>query len=182
MGSVFSSGAVCAASLGKFASESIAAVLVNSAMGRLSGNATGMVVDGERHDDSGTLIELERLEWRSGIEATPLVIVGALVQQIGIALLVGGYAVWIGSALIRFIAIFRWREELARLLVIGFYARAVGTLGLVTLLAGGVIKGAIPWPALIVVFVIGAPALALMLVRPVRTDNPLGLEDKKKPS
>jgi N-acetylneuraminic acid mutarotase len=34
MGSVFSSGAVCAASLGKFASESIAAGLVKTAMAR----------------------------------------------------------------------------------------------------------------------------------------------------
>jgi hypothetical protein len=115
-------------------------------------------------------------------EATRVVIVGGAVQQLGIALFLGGYAVYFGTVLVRLISIFRWRKQLARAFVIGFYARAVGTIGLVTLLTGGVIKGTIPWPALIVVFVIGAPALALMLVRPVRTDNPLGFEDKKKPS
>jgi hypothetical protein len=52
-----------------------------------------------------------------------------------------------------------------------------------TMLTGGVIKGTIPWPWLIAVFVFGAPALALLLVRPMSTDHPpIGVEDSKKPS
>jgi hypothetical protein len=84
---------------------------------------------------------------------------------------------------LRLLLIIRWRSLLARSVVIGFYARAAGTFGLMTMLTGGVIKGTLSWPVLIVVFVFGAPALALLLVRPVRSDNPpFGVEESKRTS
>jgi hypothetical protein len=51
-----------------------------------------------------------------------------------------------------------------------------------TLLTGGVIRGAFPWPILVVVFVFGAPALALLLARPVTTAHPpFDVAERKKP-
>lgn len=108
-------------------------------------------------------------------------ILGGTVQQIGIAMAVGGYGLYIGTALLRLVWIVRWRKLLAPTLIVGFYARAVGTLGLMTMVTGGVIRGTIPWPWLIAVFVFGAPALALLLVRPVSTAQ-FGVADSKKSS
>jgi hypothetical protein len=107
-------------------------------------------------------------------------ILGRTVQQIGIAMTVGGYGLYIGTALLRLVWIVRWRKLLARTLIVGFYARAIGTLGAMTMITGGVITGAIPWPWLIAVFVFGAPALALLLVRPASTAQ-FGVADSKKP-
>ena len=55
----------------------------------------------------------------------------------------------------------------------------IAQIGLMTLVTGGVLRGTIPWPWMIAVFVLGAPALALLLVRPVRTDIPPFASDRK---
>ena len=104
-------------------------------------------------------------------------IVGGTVQQIGIAMAVGGYGLYVGTALLRLVWIVRWRKLLAPTFIVGFYGRAVATLGLMIMFTGMVVKGSLAgWPWLIAVFVFGAPALALLLVRP-----PLGIGDSKKP-
>ena len=105
-----------------------------------------------------------------------MVFLGGVVQQIGIALAIGGFAVSVGTSLVRLLWIIRWRKLLAPTIVIGFYARAVGTLGLMIMFTGMIVKGSLAWPWLIAVFVFGAPALALLLVRP-----PLGIGASKKP-
>jgi hypothetical protein len=102
---------------------------------------------------------------------------GGVVQQIGLALAIAGFAVTVGASLVRLLWIIRWRKLLAPTIVIGFYARAVATLGVMVMFTGMIAKGSLAWPWLIVVFVFGAPALALLLVRP-----PLGVGDSKKPS
>jgi hypothetical protein len=94
--------------------------------------------------------------------------VGGLVQQIGVAIAITGFAIWIGTILYRFGIIFRVHQFQGIAFLIGFYARAAGMVGIVAVLAGGVIAGTTPWPWLIAVFVLGAPSLALLLVRPVR--------------
>jgi hypothetical protein len=106
-----------------------------------------------------------------------VVFLGGVVQQVGLALAMGGFGVSVGSTLVRLLWIIRWRKLLAPTVVVGFYARAVGTLGLMIMFIGMIVKGALAWPWLIAVFVFGAPALALLLVRP-----PLGVGDPKKPS
>jgi hypothetical protein len=110
-----------------------------------------------------------------------MVMLGGVVQQIGIVLAVGGYGVYVASTLLRLVSMIRWRTLVASTVVVGFHARAAGTLGLMTVLTGAVIKGTIPWPWLIAVFVFGAPALALLVVRPASTPQ-FGVEDSKKPS
>jgi hypothetical protein len=104
-------------------------------------------------------------------------VLGGLIQQIGIALAIGGFAVSVVTTLVRLLLIIGRRKLLASTIVIGFYARAVGTLGLMVMFTGMIATGSLPWPWLIAVFVLGAPALALLLVRP-----PLGVGDSKKPS
>jgi hypothetical protein len=108
-------------------------------------------------------------------------ILGGVIQQIGLVLAVGGFGVYVAMTLVRLVSIIRWRKLVAPTVVVGFYARAAGTLGLMTILTGGVMKGSIPWPWLIAVFVFGAPAVALLLVRPVSTAQ-FGVDDSEKPT
>lgn len=107
---------------------------------------------------------------------------GGVVQQIGFVLAVVGLVAYAGTTLLRLLWLVRWRKMFAPTVIVGFYARAVGTFGLMTMLTGGVMKGAFPWPVLIVVFVFGAPALALLLVRPVTTAHPpFDVAERDKP-
>ncbi len=105
-----------------------------------------------------------------------MIFLGGVVQQIGFAMVIGGVAISVASTLTRLLGIVRWRNLLKPTVVVGFYARAVGTLGLMIMFTGMIIKGSLAWPWLIAVFVVGAHALALLLVRP-----PLGVGDSKKP-
>ena len=114
-------------------------------------------------------------------------VVGDLVEQIGIAMFIGGYALWGMTLMFRIGAALVWRRAVvgrssfAQSLLIGFYARAIGTVGMMAWLTGAILGGAMPWPWLIAVFVIGAPSLALLLVRPVHRDAPpLGINWSKK--
>ena len=100
-----------------------------------------------------------------------MVFLGELVQQIGVVMAVGGFALWIGTIFYRLLMIFGVQKFQSNGFVIGFYARAVGMVGFMAAVAGGIIKGALPWPWLIAVFVLGAPSLALLLVRPVREEQ-----------
>jgi hypothetical protein len=100
-----------------------------------------------------------------------MVFLGELVQQIGVVMAVGGLALWIGTVFYRLLMIFGVQKFQSNGLVIGFYARAAGMVGFMAGVTGGIIKGAVPWPWLIAVFVLGAPSLALLLVRPVWSDQ-----------
>jgi MFS family permease len=95
---------------------------------------------------------------------------GAFIQQAGILLGVAGFGIYIASIVYRIGLAFRlvWFQRQAFL--IGFYARAAGMVGIMGAVTGGIIVGTTPWPWLIAVFVLGAPSLALLLVRPVRDD------------
>lgn len=104
---------------------------------------------------------------------------GGVFQQLGLASAVGGYGLWAGSLVFR-MGWLLWRREIHRgSFLVGFYARAAGTLGLMIMFTGMIVKGSLGWPWLIAVFVLGAPSLALLLVRPVR-DEPFKVDLPKR--
>ncbi len=92
---------------------------------------------------------------------------GDAVQRLGFALLIAGYGTWAVALLVRLIIVFRTREFPASIWVVGFYARTVGTVGILVMAFGPVIRGDASWLLLLGVFIIGGPALALLIVRPV---------------
>jgi MFS family permease len=97
-----------------------------------------------------------------------MVILGGLVQQVGTALFIGGFALYLGTILYRMARIFGLQAFQREAFLVGFYARAAGMVGIIGAMTGGIIEGTIPWPWLLAVFVLGAPSLALLVVRPVR--------------
>ncbi len=96
---------------------------------------------------------------------------GELIQRLGIAAAVVGYGIYALAVLWRLVELSRTRTVSGRTWVIGFYARAAGTLGVMISVLGLVVRDPAQWPWLIVVFIFGAPALALLLVRPVRPED-----------
>lgn len=96
-----------------------------------------------------------------------MIAVADSVQRLGFALLIAGYGTWAVVLLVRLIIVFRTREFPASIWVVGFYARTVGTLGILVMAFGPVIRGEASWLLLLGVFIIGGPALALLIVRPV---------------
>lgn len=102
-----------------------------------------------------------------------------VLRHLGMALFLGGYGVYALSILWRLVEQVRTRTLAARALVIGFYARAAGTVGLMTVLLGTFLRDPSQWWSLLVIFIFGAPALALLVVRPVRSDDVLGLGNRR---
>ena len=97
-----------------------------------------------------------------------MVTLGALIQQIGIVVFVGGFGLYLASIVYRLGLAFRLECFQREAFLIGFYARAAGMVGIMGSLVGAVINGSAPWITLLAVFIFGAPSLALLLVRPVR--------------
>jgi hypothetical protein len=104
---------------------------------------------------------------------------GALIQQVGIVMAVGGFGLYMASIVYGMTRIFRWERFQQEAFLIGFYARAAGMVGIMGTLTGAVIAGTAPWITLLVVFIFGAPSLALLLVRPVR-DEPFKIDLPKR--
>jgi len=100
---------------------------------------------------------------------------GALIQQAGIALFIGGFGIYMASIVYGMGRALRLERYQREAFLIGFYARAAGMVGIMGTLLGAVIAGTAPWITLLVVFIFGAPSLALLLVRPVR-DEPFKIE------
>ena len=96
---------------------------------------------------------------------------GGLVQQVGVAMAIGGFALWIATILYRMLILIGVHSFQSNAFVIGFYARAAGTVGLMAAFTGGIIKGTTPWPWVIAVLILGAPSVALLVVRPVREES-----------
>lgn len=92
---------------------------------------------------------------------------------------VGGFALYLASIVYGMTRILRWERFQQQAFLVGFYARAVGMVGIMGTLLGAVIAGTAPWITLLVVFLFGAPSLALLLVRPVR-DEPFKVELPKR--
>jgi hypothetical protein len=109
---------------------------------------------------------------------SPMVSFGALVQQLGIVMFVAGFGLYLASIVYRMAMIFGVRVLQGEAFLIGFYARAAGMVGIMGSIVGSVMSGATPWPWLILVFIFGAPSLALLLVRPVRED-PLKVDSSR---
>src|SRR6266498_3763385 len=94
----------------------------------------------------------------------------------GTWLLLGGFAAYAGTSLVRFGAILLRRAWIIPTLVIGFYARSVAMVGIVVMIAGAILRGDAEWWTLPLVLVLGgATAIAILVTRPVTTDNPLGM-------
>ncbi len=115
---------------------------------------------------------------------------GDVIQEVGLAAFIGGYGAWSATLLARIIfglltmgrrgvSVDTRTLVIMRTLVIGFYARAVGTVGIMAMLMAPIVRGEASWLWLVVIFVVGGPALALLLVRPVTASNPLGLTTQR---
>jgi len=104
---------------------------------------------------------------------------GAVIQQVGIVMFVGGFGLYLASILYGMTRILRWERFQQEAFLIGFYARAAGMVGIMGTLLGAVMTGTAPWITLLVVFIFGAPSLALLFVRPVR-DEPFKMELPKR--
>jgi hypothetical protein len=104
---------------------------------------------------------------------------GALIQQVGVVVFVGGFGLYMASVVYGMGRAFRMVRFQREAFLIGFYARAAGMVGIMGSIVGSVITGAAPWISLLLVFVFGAPSLALLLVRPVR-DEPFTIELPKR--
>ena len=99
-----------------------------------------------------------------------MVTLGGLIQQAGIVLFVGGLALWLPTILYRMAMIFGLHRFQREAFLVGFYARAGAMVGGMAAVTGGIVEGTIPWPWLLLVFVLGAPSLALLVWRPVRSE------------
>jgi multidrug efflux pump subunit AcrB len=100
-----------------------------------------------------------------------LTVLGEILRQLGFAVAICGYFVWLASIVFRLAKVLLTRRLDFRTVLVGFYARAAGTLGLMVMVIGLILKGTVPWPWVILVFVVGGPSLALLLVRPVRDES-----------
>jgi hypothetical protein len=89
---------------------------------------------------------------------------------LGTWIAIGGYALWAMTLVFRIVDLMFFRRWLLQAIVIGFYARAAATVGLMAIVLGAIAAGTVSWLLLILVFVLGTPSLALLLVRPVRAD------------
>jgi len=104
---------------------------------------------------------------------------GGLIQQVGVVLAVGGLLLYLGTIVYRMGRILGLHALQREAFLVGFYARAAGMVGIMGAITGSIVAGTIPWPWLIAVFVLGAPSLALLLVRPVR-DEPFKIDLPKR--
>jgi hypothetical protein len=108
--------------------------------------------------------------------------IGELVQRLGMWLFVGGFGLQLGLTVLRIAASFRKRAWLVPMLLIGYYARAAGMVGLVVMIAGSVMRGYAEWWLLALVLALGGgTAIAILLSRPVTIDNPFGLDRPRRP-
>jgi hypothetical protein len=104
---------------------------------------------------------------------------GALIQQVGVVVFVGGFGLYLASIVYGMGRAFRLMKFQREVFLIGFYARAAGMVGIMGSIVGAVMAGAAPWISLLLVFIFGAPSLALLLVRPVR-DEPFNIDLPKR--
>jgi len=103
--------------------------------------------------------------------------IGELAQRVGIWIFVGGFGLSVGLSVARIVASFRKRAWLLPMIIIGYYARAVGMVGLVVMVAGLVLRGHAEWWVLLLFLALGGgTALAILLPRPVTVDNPFGMD------
>jgi len=107
-----------------------------------------------------------------------MVMLGGLVQQVGLVFGIGGFLLYLATVVYGMGRIFGLEAFQREAFLLGFYARAAGMVGIMATVTGGIIEGTTPWPWLIAVFVLGAPSLALLLVRPVR-DEPFKIDLSK---
>jgi hypothetical protein len=107
---------------------------------------------------------------------------GEFTQRIGTWIFLGGFGLSVGLSVLRIAVSFRRRAWLLPMSIAGYYARAVGMVGLVVMMAGLVLRGYAEWWALLLFLALGGgTAIAILLTRPVTTDNPFGLDMPRRP-
>jgi hypothetical protein len=97
--------------------------------------------------------------------------IGDALKALGLAVMVGGLAVWLGCFVLRWVVFVYTRRLSVRLIAVGFYAQMVALLGPPVLITGLVLSGGVPWPFLVLAVLFRAGPAALLATRPVSFQN-----------